>query len=474
MPTAAAERVGPVPAPAAPSADAPADVAGLQPTIHWEEAQAHANDVLDLPAGGRVTVGFQPRAGDRFQIAGQAPRALPAGRASGRDLRQAALDEAAGRPVAAPAEPTPVEPTPTAEPTSPAEPTPAPTPVATSTPVDQPVIDPADSIRAAPASFSDGPIADSSPLEPTAAVTPYGLTREVFGFLPYWELSDSSTTLDYAKISTIAYFGVGAAANGSLERTNADGSTTVGWSGWTSSKLTSVINAAHQNRTRVVLTVQSFAWSSGRPRSRRRSSGARRPATTWPARSPPAVRDRGADGVNLDFEPLASGYEDEFLHLLRRIRIELDAMAAGYQITFDTTGYIGNYPLEDATAPGAADAIFIMGYDYRTAGSSPVGSIAPLVRSGYDITDTLDAYTARVPASKLILGVPYYGRAWSTDTDKRPRRRTSAARSTARRPRSSTRPGSASSSSTASAPTRRRASPGPPTAARTARRPTAA
>ena len=94
-------------------------------------------------------------------------------------------------------------------------------------------------------------------------------------------------------------------------------------------------------------------------------------------------------------------------------------MASGYQVTFDTTGYIGNYPLEAAVAPGAADAIFVMGYDYRTAGSSPVGSIAPLHRTGYDITDTIDAYTARVPASKLILGVPYYGRAWSTDSDQR-------------------------------------------------------
>ena len=35
----------------------------------------------------------------------------------------------------------------------------------------------------------------------------------------------------------------------------------------------------------------------------------------------------------------------------------------------------------------------------------------------YDITDTVLAYKARVPASKLILGVPYYGRAWSTDSD---------------------------------------------------------
>ena len=81
-------------------------------------------------------------------------------------------------------------------------------------------------------------------------IGPSALTREVFGFLPYWEVSDSSTTLDYSKISTIAYFGVGAAANGSLEKKNKDGSTTTGWNGWTSSALTNVINEAHQNHTR--------------------------------------------------------------------------------------------------------------------------------------------------------------------------------------------------------------------------------
>ena len=47
-----------------------------------------------------------------------------------------------------------------------------------------------------------------------AAVDPGGLKREVFGFLPYWELTDSSTRLDWEKLSTIAYFGVGAAGDG--------------------------------------------------------------------------------------------------------------------------------------------------------------------------------------------------------------------------------------------------------------------
>ena len=57
-----------------------------------------------------------------------------------------------------------------------------------------------------------------------------------------------------------------------------------------------------------------------------------------------------------------------------------------------------------------------MGYDYRTAGSSPVGSLAPIGGPAYDIGDTVAAFLARVPASKVILGVPYYGRAWSTAT----------------------------------------------------------
>ena len=47
---------------------------------------------------------------------------------------------------------------------------------------------------------------------PAAAVDPGGLKREVFGFLPYWELTDPSTRLDWEKLSTVAYFGIGTGA----------------------------------------------------------------------------------------------------------------------------------------------------------------------------------------------------------------------------------------------------------------------
>ena len=368
-------------APASVQAASPAGGAGLQPTIHYEEALAHAHDKIAFKAGGRVSVPFRPRASDHWAVGGHAPRPLPAGRHSGAEMRTG------NGPHEVPVK-------------------------GVDASIDQPVVDPA--LRTDAATAVADPLTTAGDVDLAAAVSSGGLRREVFGFLPYWELSASSTRLDWDKISTVAFFGVGADGGGNLQKQDSDGSTTVGWSGWTSSRMTSVIDAAHSSGARVVLTVQSFAWSTSglsRQKALLGSSAARSNLATQVVK---AVRDRGADGVNLDFEPLASGYDGEFTALVRTIRSKLNAAASGYQLTFDTTGWIGNYPVEDATASGGADAIMIMGYDYRNAGSGVAGSIAPIDASIYDISDTLAAYLARVPASKLILGVPYYGRAWST------------------------------------------------------------
>ncbi len=203
-----------------------------------------------------------------------------------------------------------------------------------------------------------------------APIGPSGLRREVFGFLPYWELSDKSTTLDWRTLSTVAYFSVGCTSTGSLDKRNSNGTATTGWAGWTSSKMTSIINAAHEHQTRVVLTVSCFAWSAAGASTQAALLGSATRRATLAKQIAAAVRDRGADGANLDFEPIVAGYSDEFTALVRKVRSELNNVAPGYQLTFDTTGSIGNQPIANATAPGGADAVFIMGYDYRTAGSS--------------------------------------------------------------------------------------------------------
>ncbi|HEY7523460.1 MAG TPA: glycosyl hydrolase family 18 protein [Candidatus Limnocylindrales bacterium] len=339
--------------------------AGLQPSIHYQDAVAHAGDRIAFVPGERVELGFRPRAGDTWAIDGRVPRALPAGSASGLAMARSAQGVTwTGR--SAPG--------------------------------------------AAPQTVETAAV----PIRPAGR----GLLRQVFGFLPYWELSDSSTALSYDVLSTIAYFSVGSDVGGNLLKRNPDGTLTTGWRGWTSQDLTDVIGAAHARGTRVVLTISMFAWTTGQRQRQAQLLGNPSARLNLARQAAAAVRDRGADGINLDFEPIASGYEQEFTALVRTMRAQLNAIAPGYQLTFDTTGFIGNYPIEAATAPGGADAIFIMGYDYRTAGSTPVGSIAPLGGPKYDIVDTIRAYTERVPASRLILGVPYYGRAWSTNSNR--------------------------------------------------------
>ena len=318
----------------APAAAPPAgeqDTAGLRPGIHWEEAQAHANDKLDLPAGGRVSVGFSPRSDDRWTVAGAAPRALPAGRRSGRELRDAMKQQHAAPTPASPrppptpapaAEPTPAPteapPSPTPEPAT--EPDPA-TPAPTDTPVDQPVIDESDVIPAEPASWTSGTATAEATVQPAAVITQIGLRREVFGFLPYWELSDSSTTLDYAAISTIAYFGVGASATGTLiedtrrlDRLDERGAHQPHQRGPPEP------HPGRADRAELRLVGGRLHQAEGAPRQR--TARARLAINIAEA-----IRDRGADGVNLDFEPLASGYADEFVLLLKRVRAELDAMS---------------------------------------------------------------------------------------------------------------------------------------------------
>jgi chitinase len=68
-----------------------------------------------------------------------------------------------------------------------------------------------------------------------------------------------------------------------------------------------------------------------------------------------------------------------------------------------------------AAAAAGADRIFLMGYDYRVAGSSP-GASAPLDRSDggeRSLRWSLDLYAALgVPADRLLLGLPLYGMIW--------------------------------------------------------------
>lgn len=247
---------------------------------------------------------------------------------------------------------------------------------------------------------------------------PNQLRREVLGFLPYWKLDTTTlAALRMDLLSTIAYFSIGVQSNGYLARGPAT-SPTVGWTGWTSSAMTAVINAAHARGVRVVPTITMMAWNNDYSAMAMLLDSA-----TYRARLVAdvvkVVGDRRADGVNIDFEPVPSSLRSQFTGLVREIKAGLVRARVGSYVTVDTMAgaatWSSGYDVVGLTASGAADALMVMAYDFHYAGSSRAGGVAPMDSNTiFAAADAMRDHLARVPASKIIWGVPYYGRAWNT------------------------------------------------------------
>jgi spore germination protein YaaH len=350
-----------------------------QESMWYQQVLEHAHDQIEFTPGDAVTVPYVPRPGDRTLINGKYPVALPAGRASGRSMAATPNDTIWAFPDAEQGNAT-----------------------------DQGGI-----------ALSGRATQEYAPRTTTVGAPPEAagsnvLRREVYGYLPYWE-SGAGASLNYDILSTVAYFGVTVRGDGTLGKST-NGSTTTEWAGWTSSWMTNVINNAHSHGTRVSLSVEQFAWTSGGRDTQvmlLSSADYRLRAAQGIAA---AVRDRGADGVSLDFEPIVSSQSANFVTFVQTLRSELNKINPGYELIYDATGSIGYYAHAQLTAAGGADAVWIMGYDFRTGSSSYAGSIDPLTspRNVYDLTQVVNSYKSKISVSKIILGLPWYGIAWST------------------------------------------------------------
>ena len=163
-------------------------------------------------------------------------------------------------------------------------------------------------------------LASSSGAQATLAATglPNGLRKEVLGFLPYWLLDAGSLQwMQYQLVTTIAYFSVNARSGWNPDDLAA-ARPPRGWSGWNSSAMTNVINAAHARGVRVVLTVTMMAWDGGACQAALLGSDTAR--ATLVNGIVAAVGSRAADGVNLDFEPVSTTLRDQYTSFVRQLR----------------------------------------------------------------------------------------------------------------------------------------------------------
>ena len=228
-------------------------------------------------------------------------------------------------------------------------------------------------------------------------------SHEVFGYAPYWTLPESSG-FDVQDLTTLAYFSVDANGDGSLAESGP------GWNGYESQDLSNLVTRSHAAGDRVVLTVTCFSQSALDQITSDPTA-----AATLSAALIAAVSAKNLDGVNFDFEGEGSSDQVGLTALITSVANALHAANSHWQVTMATyasaAGDSAGFYNVAALAP-ALDGFFVMAYDMN----DPVtpSPTAPLVGGGFNDLEALQQYTAVMPASKVILGVPYYGYDWPT------------------------------------------------------------
>jgi hypothetical protein len=242
-----------------------------------------------------------------------------------------------------------------------------------------------------------------APAPPSLANAPALRPHEVFGFAPYWTLSQSSG-FDVTQLSTIAYFSIGVNADGTLNESGP------GWNGYLSQAFANLVTRAHAAGDRVVLTVNDFDQGS----LDQLTSSATAPATLAKAVIA-AVQAKSLDGVNFDFEGAGNGDQAGLTNLVTQVSAAIHGVNSGYQVTMDTyasaAGDSNGFYNIRALAP-AVDGFFVMAYQLNL--QSPGSSDSPLTSSMFSEKTAIAQYLAAVPPSKVILGLPFFGIDWPT------------------------------------------------------------
>jgi hypothetical protein len=257
---------------------------------------------------------------------------------------------------------------------------------------------------------SAGPDGGNGPVAVAPTETPRPPTggTELYGYLPYWQMTDAMTPyLAETPVQTLALFSVTVTSSGGVKHND------IGYGRITGSRGRGIIAAAHGRGQRVELVFTSFGYRANArlfgddPQAQLRRARATRELAAL-------ASDLGVDGMNVDVELIDGQYNDGYATFVAGLRAALRQENPQATLTVATTAGHAGTDRARASIAGGVDRVFLMGYDYHWSGSDAGASSPVDGRDGsLDLEDSIAAYVeAGVPREKILLGLPLYGMSW--------------------------------------------------------------
>lgn len=232
--------------------------------------------------------------------------------------------------------------------------------------------------------------------------SPCNVNKIVYGWHPYW-VGSAYQNYQWDLLTHLSFF--------SYEVDYATGNA-VSTHGWSTS---AAVNAAlATGTTKVTLCVTLFSNHA----TFLSNSSAKQ---TLISNLISLVSTRGAHGVNIDFEGLPSSQSTTFANFMVDLANQMHAAIPGSEISTVLYSVDWNSVFNFQIMEPEVDHYIIMGYDYYYSGSTTAGPNDPLYQFGnsynYTLSRSITDYLEKgCPANKLILGLPSYGREWSTSS----------------------------------------------------------
>ncbi len=226
------------------------------------------------------------------------------------------------------------------------------------------------------------------------------LKKKVYGWHPYWN-GTTYTAYDWTMLSDFCYFDYAVSPT-----TGQNTNSSFAWS------TSAAVTAAKANGKKIHICATLFAshatfWASSSAQ------------TTFINNMVSLLNSRGGNGVNIDFEGMGSSDKTPFKNFMVNLKNALVIANPNYELSVALYAVDWSTSFDIPNLNPVLTNFIIMGYDYYYGGSTTAGPEAPLYnfQTGYNytLTKSVTYYLKQgVTPSKLLLGLPYYGREWQT------------------------------------------------------------